>query len=86
MPEATRHTIAVTLVTKHPGDDAEHVDAGQTTLDGQPYGLTDDQALDIALQRLDTSTPGLVRYGAVAVPASDFRRIEARVISAARLD
>lgn len=86
---ATRHIIVVTLHLA----DGETIKSAPVTVDGQPYGLTDQAALDLVLPeggaptRLDfASAPGFVRFGAVMVPADRFRSLSASVVSAARLD
>jgi len=87
MPEATRHTIAVTLNLA----DGETVQPAPVTVEGQPYVLNEAQALDLLLPgggaptTLDfVSVPGFVRFGAVMVPADRFRSLSASVISASQ--
>lgn len=82
----TRHTIAVVLISRHPGEEPERVEAGTFDVEGYPYELADGVALDLALAQLDFSTPELVRFRATAVPRSGFRRVEATIVASSRLD
>lgn len=85
--QTNRHTIAVTLNLA----DGETLSPAPVTVEGQPYGLTDEQALDLLLPggaapvTLDfASVPGFVRFGAVIVPAERFRSLSATVIASSR--
>lgn len=85
--QTTRHTIAVIIHLA----DGETINPPHVTVDGQPYDLTDTQALDLLLPegtaptRLDfESVPGFVRFGATIVPADRFRSLTATVIAASQ--
>lgn len=85
--DTTQHTIGVTLNLA----DGETVTPAPVVVHGQPYGLTDEQALDLVLPgggaptTLDlTGVPGFVRFGAVMVPAERFRSLSAQVVAASQ--
>ena len=90
MQHENKHTIAVTILdARRPAD--EQPPAGELTVHGQPYDLTDEQALELVLPegaaptRLDfSSVPGFVRFGATMVPADRFRSLTVTVISSSR--
>jgi len=82
--DTTRHTLAVTLNLA----DGETLLPAHVTVQGYPYELTDDQALDLLLPGGDAPTtldfqsvPGFVRFGAVMVPADRFRSLSVTVIA-----
>jgi hypothetical protein len=85
--DTTRHTIAVTLNLA----DGETLEPAPVTVEGEPFDLTNEAALDLVLPegsaptRLDfASVPGFVRFGATIVPADRFRSLSATVIASSR--
>lgn len=83
----TRHELAVTLNLA----EGETLEPGHVIVEGEPYDLTDEQALELVLPkgraptRLDfESVPGFVRFGATMAPAERFRSLSATVVSSSR--
>lgn len=82
----TRHKIRVQLVDSR---FEEPHDGGLITVEGEPYALDEDRALEIALAsaHLTFDAPGgTVRWKGALVPREHFVRLEASVESAAKLD
>lgn len=85
--DTTRHRIQITLNLA----DGETLTPAPIDVEGEPYDLTDEQALELVLPegaaptRLDfSSVPGFVRFGATMVPADRFRSLTVTVISSSR--
>ena len=85
----TQHTIAITIRDDRVPADEQQA-AGHLVVTGQPYGLTDEDALTLALQspHLDLEAAGgrMVRAWGVLVPAEHVLGITASVVAASRLD
>lgn len=85
--QQTQHTIAVTIRDDRIPADEQQV-SGHLTVHGQPYDLTDDQALALALdsEHVDLEAAGgrFVRAWGALVPADHVLGITATVVSASR--
>ena len=83
----TQHTIAVTIRDDRVPEDKQQP-AGSFIVHGQPYDLTDDAALALALdsEHLDLEAAGgrFVRAWGTLVPADHVLGITASVVSASR--
>ena len=85
----TQHTIAVTIRDDRVPADEQQA-AGMFTVTGQPYDLTDEQALALALAsehvNLEAAGGRFVRVRGALVPADHVLGITATVVAASRLD
>ena len=83
----TRHTIAVTIRDDRIPADEQPI-AGHLTVDGQPYDLTDEQALALALasEHIDLEAAGgrFVRAWGALVPADHVLGITATIVAASK--
>lgn len=82
---STRHTIRVRIYDTRA---EEPHDGGLITVEGEPYGLDEDRALELALasSHLDLDAPGgTIRWKGTLVPREHFVRLEATVETAAVL-
>lgn len=82
---STRHQIRVRLVDSRVED--PH-DGGLITVEGEPYALDKERALELALasSHLDLDAPGgTIRWKGTLVPREHFVRLEADVETAALL-
>jgi hypothetical protein len=83
----TQHTIAVTIRDNRVTSDDQQV-SGHLVVHGQPYDLTDDQALALALasEHVDLEAAGgrFVRAWGTLVPADHVLGVTATVVSASR--
>lgn len=84
---ATKHGLRVVL---HTSKSDEPVDGGIFEVEGEPYELSEDRALELALksEHLDLRAAGgaFVRWRGHLIPQADFRRLEVTVVSASKLD
>ncbi len=83
----TQHTIAVTIRDDRVPADEQPI-AGHLVVTGQPYDLTDDAALEIALasEHVDLEAAGgrFVRAWGTLVPADHVLGITASVVAASK--
>ena len=75
------HVIRVTL---HDDRSEEPIDGGTVTVYGQPYEMTEDQALDLVLasEHLNLEAPAnTIRWKGTMIPREHFVRLEASVVA-----
>lgn len=75
----TQHTIRVRLFDAR---QSEPLDGGLITVHGEPYGLSDDRALELAMSsgHFDPG-PRFIRWRGILMPSEHFVRLEVSVES-----